>query len=490
MPLYHIVLEEAHEHVARLCMAYIAFCLEEMKECRNRSSNATRERDLVLATSYTTRPLLSYVLFNGFSHLAHLGLGNAGIFTDMETLQEVIRRHSWEWDRMCKLVPSICSGIPWPSSEHDFVMYTLVAFASNTLFHTFLDRPTFTPREGTNPLIYAAHFGKTDRARALILRGANIHDRGLVVDKLAADDSDIDVDESDTDASDSNTSMADYSDEYKMPIEVAVDHWHAEMLDLLLAQGSTIPDWLLTRVLRMQPHQFPLFIIHRLLQTAEFVEWALAPWDNERLLEAFVEDEEYYERIKGGDELMHVTKALVQAGCVEALLLAAAEKGCIPVIRTLLSINTPSPSDIPSASHPYDALVANGDTPLHVAMRLSDENRCLIITTLLVEAGCSPCERDADDKPPIYTAVSRGFVSVVEYLLSLDVPLPSRILFTALPSTLAKRFEIIRLLVGKGAGVNVLNPDGDTLLHINLRYAIDPFAWKLQRCSLKSVATR
>lgn len=131
-----------------------------------------------------------------------------------------------------------------------------------------------------------------------------------------------------------------------------MEHSHAEMLDLLLAQGSAIPDELLTRVLRLEPHQFPLYIIHRLLKTPEFVKWAATPWDNRRLLEAFIEDEEYYEQIKGGDILMLTTRALVQVGCAEALLLVAVEKGCIPVVRTLLSMDTTTPSDIPSASHP------------------------------------------------------------------------------------------------------------------------------------------
>ena len=335
-------------------MAYIGFCLEDMKECRNRSCNATREPDLMLATSCASRPLLKYVLSDGFSHLAHLGSGNATISKDMVTLQEEIRQHASEWDRLCRLVPSTHSGIPWPSSEHDFIMYTLVAFASNALFHTFLGRSTLTPREGTNPLIYAVHFGKLDHARALILGGANVNDRGLVVDKLAAENSAMDVDGSDADDSDSTPSTADSSDERKaMPIEVAVDHWHAEMVDLLLVQGSTIPDGLLTRVLGVEPHQFPLSIIHRLVQTAEFVQWAVASWDNRRLLEAFVEDEEYYEQIKGKDELTFATNGLVQAGCAEELLLVAVEKGCIPVIRTLLSMNTCLPSDIPSASHPF-----------------------------------------------------------------------------------------------------------------------------------------
>ena len=102
-------------------------------------------------------------------------------------------------------------------------------------------------------------------------------------------------------------------------------------------------------------------------------------------------------------------------------------------------------------------------------MRLSNENRCLVITQLLVEAGCSPRERNADNKPPIHTAVTRGFVSVVEYLLSQDVPLPSRILFAALRCTLVKRVEMTRLLVSKGANRYVLDLNGDTLLHTNMR---------------------
>ena len=111
-------------------------------------------------------------------------------------------------------------------------------------------------------------------------------------------------------------------------------------------------------------------------------------------------------------------------------------------------------------------LAPNGDTPLHLAMKLSDENRCFVITKILVEAGCSPCERDADDKPPVHIAVVRGFISVVEYLLSQDAPLPSRILFTALQTTLPKRVETIRLLTRKGANVHVLSPDGHPLLHV------------------------
>ena len=93
-----------------------------------------------------------------------------------------------------------------------------------------------------------------------------------------------------------------------------------------------------------------------------------------------------------------------------------------------------------------NAVATNGDTPLHVAMKLSDESRCLILTKLLVEAGCSPCALNADDKPPIQVAVARGFVSVAEYLVSQGVRIPSRILFAALQAPAMKRIGMIRLL--------------------------------------------
>ena len=102
-------------------------------------------------------------------------------------------------------------------------------------------------------------------------------------------------------------------------------------------------------------------------------------------------------------------------------------------------------------------------------MKLSDENQCLVFTKLLLEAGCSPCELNGVDKPPIQIAVTRGFLSVVKIFLSQDVPLPPRVLFAALQVTVTKRVEMIRLLISKGAKVDVLNSNGDSLLHVTVR---------------------
>ena len=315
-------------------MGYIMFYLEEMEECGVRSSSTTLEQDLRCTTSDPSHPLLKYALSNGFDHLSYLGSGNACILKDMYTLQMVISRCSWEWDRLCKLVPLTRSGIAWPSSRHDFTMYTLLAFASDALFHAFLDRSVPIPKEETNPLVYAAHLGKIDHARTLILRGADVNGRGLLVDNL----SDIDANISDADDLDLDALNLDSPDKrHGLPIEVAVDHWHAEMLDLLLAQGSTVPDELLARVLKDRPDQFPLYIIRRLLQMAGILEWATVPWDNRRLLEALVEDGEDYEQTACGDDLILAIQKLVQAGCGETLLLVAVEKACILVVNALLS---------------------------------------------------------------------------------------------------------------------------------------------------------
>ncbi|KAI9573047.1 ankyrin repeat-containing domain protein [Boletus coccyginus] len=485
----HIVLEDAHEQVARLCMAYIAFCLQQMKKSKDRSSILTRERDLTPTTSYASLPLLKYVLSDGLNHLAHLGPGNSEIFKDIGTLRAIAREFTWEWDRMCKLVPSTRTGVSWPTSEHDFTFYILVAFASDTLFETFVRCTGLTPQEGTNPLVYAVHFGKTGHARVLISQGADVNHPGLIVNYLETGGLDV-------------GNMA-------TSLEVAVDGWNTEMIDLLLAEGSIVPDKLLARVLGEHPHDYPLPVIRRLLQTGEFPVWANNPWENRRLLEALLDHAEDCEQVGGedelmfgikrlvqvgcaealllvavekgcvsvigtllsmgdGDELMFGIKRLVQVGCAEALLLVAVEKGCVSVIGTLLSMN----SDVSSASHNHtivNAVAANGDTPLHVALRLSDEIQCFIITKLLVEAGCSPCGLDADDKPPVHVAVVRGFISVVEYLLSRDVSLPSRILFAALRVTPLKRVEMVRLLIRRGAPVDVLNPHRDTLLHVAMR---------------------
>ncbi|KAH0828820.1 ankyrin repeat-containing domain protein [Lanmaoa asiatica] len=395
---------------------------------------------------------------------------------------------------MCKLLPSNRYGVPWPTSEHDFTFYTLVAFSSDALFQAFVRHTTLKPTDGTNPLVYTAYFGKTEHARVLISRGADVNHPGLVVDDIDTDSSAGDgtgTDESDEDNSDADTENSDVgntADRRAMPLEVAVEHWHAEMIDLLLAEGSIVPDQLLMRVLTKQPDEYPLYIIKRLLQTAAFEEWAVTSWNNQHLLEAIVECEGDDPEQNGVGDLVMCVQRLVEVGCAqnisgETILHIAAEKGCIHAVKRLLSTNTILPLDIISFAlrgaspervdtvrflirHGADAnpLAVNGDTPLHIAIKSSDEIECLRITQILVEAGSDPCRPDADDRPPIHLAMTRGFVSVVEYLLEKGVPLPCRILFAATQATIMKRDKMVRLLIRKGANLHVL--DHDTLLQV------------------------
>lgn len=355
LPWYHIVIEDAHERLARLCMAYVTICLEQIREERDRSSSVTRKQHSMLTTLQGFRPLLKYVLSYGFSHLSHLGLENSGIFEDIEGLQVRISRYNWEWDRMCGLVPSVRSGIPWPTSQHDTTLYILVAFGSDALFQTFVRRTAFTLREGTNPLVYAAYFGKTVHARILISWGVDINLQGFIVDDMVTSglDADTDVDEvdgNDSESDDSDTGSAIYRK--ATPLEVAVDCWRADIVDLLLAQGCIVPDCLLACVLGEHPHDFPLYIISRLLQTSEFVRWATTPWENRGLLKALVDDAEDHGRVDGRDEAALASRRLVEVGCGETLLLLAVETGCISVVEALLSMNTSSASDLFSGSHP------------------------------------------------------------------------------------------------------------------------------------------
>jgi hypothetical protein len=130
---------------------------------------------------HESRPLLKYVLSDGFGHLSHLEPHNSGILKDIEALRQVIHRYALEWDRLCKLVPSIRTGIPWPTSDHDFTVYTLIAFGSEALLETFVHQTSLAPQQGTNPLVYAAHFGKVNHAMTLISQGVDLNQPGLTI---------------------------------------------------------------------------------------------------------------------------------------------------------------------------------------------------------------------------------------------------------------------------------------------------------------------
>ncbi|KAF9223086.1 hypothetical protein BS17DRAFT_152941 [Gyrodon lividus] len=96
------------------------------------------------------------------------------------------------------------------------MFYILVLFASVSLLERFLDRSAPTPKHGTDPLIYAAYFRKTQHVRVLLSRGASVNNGGWVVDGSC----------------------------WGMPLKVAVERRHDKLVDLFLEEGSWVPEGL------------------------------------------------------------------------------------------------------------------------------------------------------------------------------------------------------------------------------------------------------
>ena len=114
-------------------------------------------------------------------------------------------------------------------------------------------------------------------------------------------------------------------------------------------------------------------------------------------------------------------------------------------------------------------LAPNGDQLLHTILKsnMVNEDECLLTMTLLCEAGCNSFSPDFDGNTPLHLAITRGFTSVVAYLLSQDVPLPSDILFALYPPrrNLDKWISMISSLVHKGANVHAQDRNRNTPLH-------------------------
>ena len=192
-------------------------------------------------------------------------------------------------------------------------------------------------------------------------------------------------------------------------------------------------------------------------------------------------------------------KMLVNAGCDtracngagKTLFHIAARRRYIPVMEYLISVGTSVPSDIFLAVFYYDQWAYNqrscypvirflleigGDVQtttkdrrslLHLAATLDREHDALEVAKLLVSAGCSPHVLDSAYETPLHAATQYGYVSVINYFLSLDIPLPPDILLAASKGHVEKA-NLIRLLIEKGADPHVVTTSGDSLLHLIL----------------------
>jgi hypothetical protein len=126
-----------------------------------------------------------------------------------------IQRYPDAWEVICQMSRRYNLRSRGQARKHDFMLYILTAFASDSLLHAFLgpSHRVLKPKYQTNPLVYAAHFGKPQHAQLLLSRGAKVNERGLVVD----------------------------ASRQALPLEVAVSRRHDAMVDLLLSAGSMVP---------------------------------------------------------------------------------------------------------------------------------------------------------------------------------------------------------------------------------------------------------
>lgn len=392
--------------------------------------------------------------------------------------------------------------IGWPRPQDDFVLYILIRYASMSLLRLFLGRAPVRTKPETNPLIYAVGV-VVERARILLLHGAKLDLSGTFV------------------PTNGNGCIS------ALPIEAAVQEGDRKLVDLFLAEGSPVPNRLFSATLPVKGHfSIPARVIPRLLQTDEFVEWAMKLEDKTSLLRAMDlrnYSYRYFNPQEEGD-VVGLVRRLRQIGLdlsgdnsfVEILLRQAAYAGHISTIKyLLLESEIPLPRDIlldaSLCDHCNEAMICflirnkagvhvvspGGNTALRYALKYClSEKSCLERTKVLCDAGCDPSACNLNDCAPIHIAAIRGYTSVFKYLLSIGAPLPPDILLRASsnrdtafgqeysddlgilspPGTSISISHFrssaaipIRFLLAEGADVGVVAANGDTVLHAFLR---------------------
>ena len=421
-------------------------------------------RHRLSVSSFKSHPFLAYVLSYGFCHLAHVGPRNTTVLHAVEALQSVVQHYSSEWERLYKKSDYF---VPWPTLKHDFVLYILIAFAPEPLLRLHIGRPGTKLRlkDGTNPLIYAAHFRKVVHARTLLSRGVNPNRSGWGVVGFRQ----------------------------LSPLEVAVEYGDRAMVTLFLTEGGPVPHDLFVSVLERPVCDFPASNVATLLQTDEFAEWIADARDEELLLRALNPIQYRLGGYPSEQDIDIIQRRLLQIGCdpstrldEKSLISASACVGHISTVKQILSLSIPLPPSIlldastnpenPEMIHFLLSIGCNvdvaspvGDTPLHLVCDMpwtsELEDDCLKSVQVLIDAGCNPSACNQAGNTPLHLAARHGYTSVLQCFLLLPVVLPHDILLVASESHTR---STIQLLVDKGADVHAISANRDTPLHIAL----------------------
>ncbi|KAF8128860.1 ankyrin repeat-containing domain protein [Boletus edulis] len=461
-PAHYVDEQATHKKLALLCMCYITIYLEHGRlsgvyeaPLQNTFETGIRVGDSAMTVGsikYQVSPLSpspqfgsldEYVLSHGFRHLSHINPGNRAVLRAIRILHLNAQRHPLEWDRLCRRSYSLNSL--WPTLKHDFMLYILIAYAPASSLRSFIGRAQLKLKDGTNPLVYAAGFGRMEHAQILLSSGVSPSHIGLDI----------------------------YSDHRRLlPLEAAVESCDPRMVDLFLAEGSPVPHKIFVDALS-RDCELPACVVSRLLQTDEFTEWAHV--QDEGLLLRALDPTRYVVATfeLSQQDIDVIQRRFVQLGYDPSTrfnttsLRHAVSAGHISTVQHMLSLNIPLPPDIileaSVSPTPGAAMIrlclekGSDDTPLHRAQsrypQIAEEDR-LESVRVLIDAGSG--------ETPLHLAVRNGYLSVAEHLLPLHVPLPPDILLAASES---RNAAMIRLLTSKGADVHAIAANGDTPLH-------------------------
>lgn len=282
----------------------------------------------------------------------------------------------------------------------------------------------------------------------------------------------------------------------KTPLYIAVGRTHVTIVRYLISLGIQLPPDILVIALHLWDSEQTALMGMQVPMVCFLVE----------------NGADVHAHTEAGDSVLHValqsfyedvalgiTELLVGYDCDpfelnsagKSTLYIAIEQAHISAARYLLSLGVPLPPDILvklnergiwRTTQVVRFLVENGadvharteegDSVFHVVLGSPQyEDEALELAKLLVGYSCDPLAANFPGKIPLHVAIEQAHISVVQYLLSLDIPRPPDLLLVALnsqESIVGAKMSMVRFLIYSDADVHVHAETGDSLFHIML----------------------